>query len=151
MRRAWFVADFCQPVYEVWLAEAVALGRISAPGFFADPLIRAAWCGARWIGPVQGQLDPLKEANAAVALTEHGFKTHEQVTREMGGGDWEANVEQLAAENRKLSGARSMSAAIAGTMPQRGRRKRMKAINIRKPGVLHGHYRRTKCRDYNVR
>ena len=113
MRRAWFVADFCQPVYEIWLAEAVALGRINAPGFFADPLVRAAWCRARWIGPVQGQLDPLKEANAAVILTEHGFKTHEQVAREMGGGDWEANVEQLTAENRKLSEARSASSAVS--------------------------------------
>ncbi len=26
MRRKWFVDDFCQPVYEVWLAEAVARG-----------------------------------------------------------------------------------------------------------------------------
>lgn len=105
MRRKWFVDDFCQPVYEVWLAEAVARGRIKAPGFFDDPMIRAAWCCAQWIGPVQGQLDPLKEANAAVILTEHGFKTHEQVTREMGGGDWEANVEQLAIENKRLAEA----------------------------------------------
>ena len=105
MRRSWFVADFCQPAYEVWLSEAVARGRIKAPGFFEDPLVRAAWCGARWIGPVQGQLDPLKEANAAVVLVDHGFKTHEQVTRELGGGDWEANVEQLKAENAKLAEA----------------------------------------------
>ena len=48
--------DFCQPVYEIWLAEAVARGRVSAPGFFADPLIRAAWCGARWIGPCRDSL-----------------------------------------------------------------------------------------------
>lgn len=105
MRRSWFVADFCQPIYEIWLSEAVARGRINAPGFFEDPMIRSAWCGALWIGPVQGQLDPLKEANAAVILTEHGFKTHEQVTLEMGGGDWESNVEQLAFENQKLAEA----------------------------------------------
>ena len=91
--------------YEIWLAEAVARGRITAPGFFDDPLVRAAWCGVRWIGPVQGQIDPLKEANAAVVLVDHGFKTHEQVTREMGGGDWDANVEQLAVENAKLAAA----------------------------------------------
>ena len=105
MRRSWFVADFCQPVYEVWLAEAVARGRIKAPGFFDDPIVRAAWCGARWIGPVQGQIDPLKEANAAVVLVNHGFKTHEQVTRELGGGDWETNVELLTIENEKLKAA----------------------------------------------
>jgi len=102
MRRVWFVDDFCQPVYEVWLSEAVARGRIKAPGFFDDPLIRAAWCGARWIGPVQGSIDPLKEAQAAVLQIQDALKTHEQVTREMSGGDWDANVEQLAAENKKL-------------------------------------------------
>jgi lambda family phage portal protein len=102
MRRKWFVDDFCQPIYEVWLAEAVARGRIKAPGFFDDPRIRAAWCGARWIGPVQGQLDPSKEVKAAIMNADRGFKTHEQITRELGGGDWEANVEQLKAENEKL-------------------------------------------------
>ena len=61
MRRAWLVGSFCQPVYEIWLSEAVARGRVIAPGFFDDPLVRAAWCGARWIGPVQGTLDPKKE------------------------------------------------------------------------------------------
>jgi len=64
MRRAWFVSDFCKPVYEAWLAEAVARGRISAPGFFQDPVIRAAWSGTRWDGPAQTHLDPLGEAKA---------------------------------------------------------------------------------------
>lgn len=112
MRRHWFVDDFCQPVYEVWLSEAVARGRIKAPGFFDDPLVRAAWCGARWIGPVQGSLDPLKEAKAAVLQIQHALKTHEQVTREMGGGNWDENVEQLAAENAKLAAAGGGSIAM---------------------------------------
>ncbi len=105
MRRKWFVDDFCQPIYEVWLAEAVARGRVSAPGFFDDPLIRAAWCSAQWIGPVQGSLDPLKEASAAVLQIQHALKTHEQVTMELSGGTWDANVEQLAVENEKLKAA----------------------------------------------
>ena len=29
-----------------------------APGFFSDPVLRAAYLGAEWIGPSQGQLDP---------------------------------------------------------------------------------------------
>ena len=107
MRRSWFVADFCQPIYEIFLAEAVALGRINAPGFFTDPLVREAWCGARWIGPVQGQLDPKKEAEAALLLTGCGIKTHEQITRELGGGDWEENVAQLQLENELLQKAGS--------------------------------------------
>lgn len=107
MRRVWFVDGFCQPIYEIWLAEAVARGRIKAPGFFDDPLLRAAWSGARWIGPVQGQLDPKKEAEAAIMLTNCGIKTHEQITRELGGGDWQENVEQLKAENELLAAAGS--------------------------------------------
>ncbi len=98
MRRAWFVDSFCQPIYELWLAEAVAIGRIKAPGFFDDPLVRAAWCGARWIGPVQGSLDPLKEANADIALINAGLKTREQATTERGNGDFEENAEQLQRE-----------------------------------------------------
>ncbi|MBR2941832.1 MAG: phage portal protein [Clostridia bacterium] len=109
MRRKWFVDDFCQPIYEVWLAEAVALGRIKAPGFFDDPLIRKAWCGANWIGPVQGQLDPKKEAEANLALINNAIKTHGQVTREMSGGDWEANVEQVKHENELLRAARGVA------------------------------------------
>lgn len=112
MRRKWFIDDFCQPAYEVWLAEAVARGRIKAPGFFDDPLLRAAWCGARWIGPVQAQLDPLKEAKAAVLQIQNALKTHEQVAREMGGGDWEANAEQLIRENQMMAAAGGGSMAM---------------------------------------
>ena len=43
MQRDWFTDDFCQPVYEEWFAEAVARGRIHAPGFFTDPARRKAY------------------------------------------------------------------------------------------------------------
>lgn len=113
MRRAWLVEKFCQPVYETWLAEAVALGRINAPGFFTDPVIRAAWCKAEWLGPVQGQLDPTKEVKADILAVQHGFKTHEQVTREYGGGDWQENVERLKDENKMLMEAGTNAPANA--------------------------------------
>lgn len=116
MRRRWFVDDFCQPVYELFLAEAVALGRIRANGFFDDPALRKAWCGARWIGPVQGQLDPLKEANASLLLAQNGVKTYEQITRELGGGDWAANIEQLADENRRRAAAGVTDADLANAV-----------------------------------
>lgn len=113
-RRQWFVNDFCQPIYELWLTEAIARGRIKAPGFFDDPLIREAWCGARWIGPIQGQIDPLQESNAAVIQLSHGIKTHQQVTREMGGGDWDENVTQLKRENEMLKDAGAFPAPANG-------------------------------------
>lgn len=103
MRRVWLVDDFCQPVYELWLAEAIARGRIKAPGFFDDPRIRAAWSGAQWIGPVQSSLDPKKEAEAAEIQVRHAFKTHSQITREQSGGEWEANIAQLRYENELVN------------------------------------------------
>ena len=120
MRRKWFVDDFCQPVYEMFLAEAVALGRIKAPGFFTDPLVREAWCGARWIGPVQGSLDPKKEAEAALMLIDNAIKTHEQVSREMSGGDWEENVEQLQRENELLTQAGGNKVTVVSASPKEG-------------------------------
>lgn len=105
MRRSWLVDGFCQPVYERWMAEAAALGRVQAPGFFTDPLLRSAWCSAQWIGPVQGQLDPKKEAEAALALASYGVKTYQQITREFGGGDFMANAEELKRENDALEDA----------------------------------------------
>lgn len=103
MRRAWIIDDLCQPVYDTWLAEAVARGRIKAPGFFTDPLLRSAWSGAHWIGPVQGHLDPVKEIRADRMAINCGVKTHEQVTRQYGMGDWEENADQLQREKEKLA------------------------------------------------
>lgn len=115
MRREWFVDDFCRPLYEVWMAEAVARGRIIAPGFFSDPAVRAAWLGSEWIGPTQGQLDPVKEVQAEQLACENGFSTREQSTIRLNGGTYEANAEQLADENARL--AQAQGAGSTGTDP----------------------------------
>lgn len=114
MRREWFVADFCTPVYEIWMAEAVARGRISAPGFFMDPAIRAAYLEAEWIGPSQGQLDPVKEITAEVLACNEGFSTREQSTMKLNGGEWNANMDQIARENEKLAAVRGANASDDG-------------------------------------
>lgn len=105
MRRAWLANDFCQPIYEEWLAEAVAKGRVHAPGFFKDPLIRKAYCGAEWNGPSQGQIDPLKEAQAAEKRIELGASTHSREAVELTGGDFYRNVRQLAVEKKLMRAA----------------------------------------------
>ncbi len=38
-------------------------------------------------------------------LIQNALKTHSQVAREMGGGDWDENVEVLADENHRLEAA----------------------------------------------
>lgn len=105
MKRAWLAADFCQPVYEIFLSEAVAGNRLKAPGFFLDPLIRKAYCGAQWNGPAQGQIDPVKEVNAAEKRISIGISTRQRETIEMMGGDFDSNVAQLARENQMMKAA----------------------------------------------
>lgn len=102
MRRDWLTDDFCRPVYEIWLTEAVARGRISAPGFLTDPIIRQAYLGSEWIGPSQGQLDPTKEVAAAVAAIENGLSTREAEAVKLNGSQYSTNVDKLAVENELL-------------------------------------------------
>ena len=98
VRRAWLAARFCQPIYETFLAEGIASGRISAPGFFDDPRIRAAYCGAEWQGDGPGAIDPLKEGLAVEKRLQIGLTTLSKETAAYDGSDWEANHAQQVRE-----------------------------------------------------
>lgn len=104
MRRSWIKDDFCQPIYEAWLTEAVLKGRINLPNFFSDPRIKKAYCTSEWSGPTQGQIDPLKEVVAATRRVEEGFSTRSRETIELTGGDYYANIKQLQKENKLKGG-----------------------------------------------
>jgi len=102
MRRTWMANDFCQPIYEEFLTEAITKGRIKAPGFFRDPLIRKAYCNAEWIGPSPGQIDPVKEVNAAIKRVDNGFTTREQETTALNGGSFRDNIEAAKWETQQM-------------------------------------------------
>lgn len=103
--RTRFNTMFNQPIYEQWLSEAVAAGRINAPGFFDDPAIRQAWCGCTWMGASMGHVDPLKEVNAAHERIANNISTEEQEAAEYNGNDWNAIVRQ---RNREVETRREM-------------------------------------------
>lgn len=100
-RRAWLAQQFCQPIYEAWLEEAVALGTIEAPGFFDDPRIRAAYCGTEWIGDSPGQIDPQKEVDAQKGLLELNLTTHSDACVALTGADWDSVAERRSREEQK--------------------------------------------------
>ena len=101
-KRTWFVRSMCQPVYEEFITECVIKGRLTAPGFFDDPVIKAAWVKCMWAGPGQGQLDPLKEAKASVLKIGANLSTHQEEYVSDKGGHWGTAVEQKAREKNKL-------------------------------------------------
>ena len=125
MYRTWLATDFCQVVYEEWLAEAVAKGRIAAPGFFSDPLYKKAYSRAEWNGPARGILNPVQEVSAAEKRVKNGFSTRQSETMEMTGSDFYANVEQLKQEESKLKEVSNIAteqkpAPAAGAEPPGG-------------------------------
>lgn len=97
-----FADDFCQPTYEKWFAEAVARGRINAPGFFDDPTVAKAYMGCTWNGPARTNLDAKKEIEAAILRMDKGISTAEQETAQMTGGSWRANMRQRKSEMEKI-------------------------------------------------
>ena len=103
MQRDWFADSFCQPIYETWFAEAVAKGRIQAPGFFNDPAIARAYTNCTWNGPARTNLNPVQEVSAAEKRVQNGFSTAEQETAQMTGGSYAMNMRQrrIEAEQKK--------------------------------------------------
>ena len=108
MRREWFVSDWCRPIYEIFIYEAVARGRLKAPGFFDDPIKRMAWLGANFTGPSQGMLDPTKEITAEQMMCENGFSTRTDSAIRLNGSDFYRNAELLVTESKKLSEANTV-------------------------------------------
>lgn len=102
MRREWLIHSFNRPIYEAFLSEAVALGRLECPGFFDDPAIRDLWCQASWTGPSQGQLDPLKEANAAEVRVKNNFSTREREAAEISGMRYDEIAARRLYEERTI-------------------------------------------------
>ena len=120
VKRDEFVDSFCQPIYEQFLAEAVARGRIQAPGFFSDPAIRKAYCTCVWPGPARTSLNPKDEVEAAIMRVDAGYSTAQRETAEMTGGDYMRNMEQRMMEAEKMRRLREILNPAPPTAPTPG-------------------------------
>ena len=94
------VSDFCRPVWEAVITEAIAAGLLDAPEFFTDPLKREAYLAADWVGQSAPQIDPVKEANAAKLWNELGVLSLQDISAAQG-RDFDRTIRQIAKE-RKL-------------------------------------------------
>ena len=124
MDRAQHVAQFCAPVYEDVISEAVALGLLKAPGFFSDPLRRQAWLGAVWMGPARPTIDPVKDAKADEIYLDMGVTSLTRVAAERFGVDYRAVQRRRAqdgsddmAERKRQGSAATMALPPADPEP----------------------------------
>lgn len=100
------VADrFATSVYRLWFEEAVNKGMIETmkgkPDFYLTPLHKDAYTRCDWLGAGRGQIDELKETQAAVLRMNNNIGTLED---EMGkqGKDWRAVLKQRAREKKMI-------------------------------------------------
>jgi lambda family phage portal protein len=94
-------ADFLNPIYEQWLSEEIAAGRISAPGW-SDPRMRSYWLTNRWIGAPMPNIDPLRTSKADKEYVEMGAQTLDRVARNLNGSSGKANRMKLSREFQEL-------------------------------------------------
>lgn len=105
-----------QTAYEWMMEEAVAKGRLNRPGFFSDPRLRMAYCGAEWRGAARPSLNPYQEAQADDLDVKNGFKTGEQVCAERTGGEIEKKIAQAGKEQKlKVAAGIAQAAPAAST------------------------------------
>lgn len=113
--RRFFVRQYCQPIYEMVMDEAYLGGFLELPcspvEYFAN---RTLWTNARWNGPSRGYVDPLKEAQAQIALINAGLMSRSDAIAERG-GDFDEVTQSLGEE------AKAREAAGLGTTGQSGR------------------------------
>ncbi len=105
------VADrFATVYYRLWLEEALNKGEITAmprkaPSWY-DGLNQEAYSACDWIGASMGQIDELKETQAAVLRVNNGLSTREIELSRLG-RDWREVYGQLARE-KKLEDERGL-------------------------------------------
>lgn len=98
------VADrFATFVYHLWLEEEIQAGSIPLPpgrdaSWFYDPLVKDAIGTCSWIGASRGQIDELKETQAALLRIRSGLSTYELEAGRLG-LDWRELFRQRKRED----------------------------------------------------
>lgn len=95
-------SDWLDYVYEAWLSEEIAAGRVSAPGW-QDPLLRAAWLNSIWGGAPMPIIDPAKQSKADKDYVELGAHHLDDVARNHNGSDGELNRAKLQTQIPELT------------------------------------------------
>lgn len=104
-KRIAFGARTAMQVYGAVMEEAFLTGKLTPPAGAPDfDLAREAYLAADWIGPAQGWIDPVKEAQAAAIRMNNRLSTLREECGDQG-ADWRDTMDQLARERayaRKL-------------------------------------------------
>lgn len=133
MSRKKFVADrFAREVFHLWAEEDLNTGNAPMPrnydwrilyqsNGYSNALVKEALFNCDWVGAGRGQIDELKETQAALLRINGGLSTHEIEIAKSRGGDYRKVFRQLAREQKmatelglEFSLAAEASGAVSG-------------------------------------
>lgn len=90
-------SDSLNPIYEAWLDNEIAQGRVRAPGW-SDPFMRKCWAYCEWNGRNKPHLDPVEYGKGEKEKVELGATTLERIARETNGSNSSLNRAKLKKE-----------------------------------------------------
>lgn len=92
------VSDFCDPVKNTVLLNAVLRRKLDLPGYLDSPDTRELWEDGIWVSPAPGQLDPVKETQAYKMKVEERFLSRRTAAQKLEGEDLEQVIIETAEE-----------------------------------------------------
>lgn len=101
------VADrLASSIYALWVEEEIANGNLPLPpgkdrSWFYEPLVKDALTQCTWIGASRGQIDEMKETQAAVIRINSGLSTYEEECARLG-KDFRTVFEQRQREQKMM-------------------------------------------------
>lgn len=81
-------------IFNMWVLGEIDSGKIKANNL-NDPYTFESLFNTFWIGPSKPDIQPLQTAKAYQILVENGWMSNEQVTNEVGGGNYRSNTDAL--------------------------------------------------------
>ncbi len=84
------IPGFCKPTRDQVITWGVLQGDLVIPNFFEH---RGAYLHAMWLGDPMGSVDPMKDVNSKIKALEHFLTTGEKATIDLGGGDYQTNIQ----------------------------------------------------------
>lgn len=105
-RKAVIADPFANQVLRLWFEEEYNAGRFKtltgAPGIYDDPMNIDHYLNCQWYGSGVGQVDELKETQAANLRLKSGLSTYKIEIAKLHGGDWLDIMRQIKVEQDYL-------------------------------------------------
>jgi lambda family phage portal protein len=94
---ATLIFQFCRPIWQRWMSDAVLAGALNLPGFAVNP---RPFLKVKWIPPKWDWVDPLKDRQAEQIAQQMGWKAPSDIIEEEG-SDVDETFSRIAQDQKR--------------------------------------------------